>query len=66
MQALVKTGCIVPEGAMASVHQMDLRVGHGLLVLSDDSRFDDRIAIAMRDEYRLANFRQKVVIVERA
>jgi len=39
---------------------------HRPLVLSDDGGFDDRIRSAMRNQHRLADLRQEVVVIDGA
>ena len=39
---------------------------HRPLVLSDDGGFDDRISSAMRNQHRLADLRQEVVVIDGA
>ncbi len=66
-QALVECCRIIEERRVPGVrHDVDLRVRDGCSVPIDNRRFDDCVGCAMRDQYRLANLRQEVVIVEGA
>ena len=64
-QALIEACRVIPERRVSRVHQVNLRMRHGRLVLIDDSGLDNRISTAVRNQHRLADLGQEVVVVER-
>jgi len=46
-------------------HHVNLRVSHARLVLVNDGWFDNRVIGAMRNQHRLADLGQEIVVVER-
>ncbi len=58
---------VIPKGRMSGVgHHVDLRVRHAGFVPINDRRFEYRVVSAMRDQDRLAYFRQKIVVIDDA
>jgi len=47
-------------------HQLDLRMRRRPVVLSDDGGFDDRIRSVMRNQHKVADLRQEVVVIDGA
>jgi hypothetical protein len=67
LQTPVERWRIIPERCVPRIrHHLNLRVSNARLVLFYDGWFDDGILSAMCNQYWLADFRQKIVIVERA
>src|ERR1700730_1082310 len=65
--ACVETCCIIPKWRVSRIrHHVNLCVSHLRLVLVDDGWFDDRVLGAMRNQHRLADPGQEIVVVERA
>lgn len=50
---------------MADYRDSDLRVSDSCFVPLDDFGFDNRVSCAVRQQYRCANLRQNVVVVDR-
>src|SRR5205085_9761058 len=58
---------IIPESCVPRVrHHLNFRVRDARFVLIGGGCLDNRISDAVRNQYRLADLRQKVVIVEQA
>lgn len=66
-KTLVVPRRIIPESPVSRVcHYMNLSMGHTGLVLVDSGWFHNRILRPMRDQHRLADAGQEVIVVEGA
>jgi len=66
-QAPVEACRIIPKRCVPRIrHHVNLRVSHARFVLVDDGWFDNRVISAMRNQYRLADPGQEIIIIERA
>ena len=66
-EALIEHCRIVPESRVSHFgHYLNLSMGQTSLVLLDSSWFDNRIIRPLRDQHRLTDSGQEIIIVEGA